>query len=271
MTPDIFVQILNGVVGLGVSPIPIAAATEDRAVLDNLEIIGTGFFVTPDVLTNRHVVRAIAERQTKNALPWTQLLVVSVSQASATSTCTVAITTWQARAFIGGPTVHTQDDVEADLGFVRIDRKDTWPTAVKPLEVVDERQRPVTLVVGEPVAICGYPYGSDTMQDALGKGQIVRWGPILHRGYISAHSQAGSFPEVLMDVRIAPGMSGSPIFRPDTGQVIGIVCRGIGNPGGIGSVIGVGQVVTRVFLDFLLDKVREDLYGPPGRAFRVDL
>ncbi len=56
--------------------------------------------------------------------------------------------------------------------------------------------------------------------------RVYRWGPVLQQGYISAVSpfeKANPPNEILLDARIAGGMSGAPVFRPSDGTVIGIV------------------------------------------------
>lgn len=74
----------------------------------------------------------------------------------------------------------------------------------------------------EEVAICGYPYGTDMLKHGA---RIYRWGPVIQQGSISAISPfdgAASPDELLLDVRTAGGMSGAPIFRPSSGDVVGI-------------------------------------------------
>ena len=74
----------------------------------------------------------------------------------------------------------------------------------------------------EEVAICGYPYGTSMLERDL---HIYRWGPVIQQGSISAISPFDGTTnpdEILLDVRTAGGMSGSPIIRPVNGEVIGI-------------------------------------------------
>jgi hypothetical protein len=74
----------------------------------------------------------------------------------------------------------------------------------------------------EEVAICGYPYGTAMLKRDT---KIYRWGPVIQQGSISAISPfdgAVNPDEILLDIRTADGMSGAPIFRPSSGEVIGI-------------------------------------------------
>jgi hypothetical protein len=60
-------------------------------------------------------------------------------------------------------------------------------------------------------------------------GKVYRWGPVVQQGHVSAVSPFDGVPdgylpsEVLLDIRISGGMSGSPILRPADGRVVGIV------------------------------------------------
>lgn len=82
------------------------------------------------------------------------------------------------------------------------------------------------LRVTEEVAVCGYPYGEAMLQRDR---KVYRWGPVVQQGHVSAVSPFDGVPdnylpnELLLDVRIAGGMSGGPILRPRDGRVVGIV------------------------------------------------
>ena len=78
------------------------------------------------------------------------------------------------------------------------------------------------LILAEDVAVCGYPYGTAMLKR---DNRIDRWGPVIQQGSISAISPFDGVEkpdEILLDVRTAGGMSGAPIFRPLSGEVIGI-------------------------------------------------
>jgi hypothetical protein len=56
--------------------------------------------------------------------------------------------------------------------------------------------------------------------------RVYRWGPVVQQGHISAISpfdNASRPEEMLLDVRVAGGMSGAPIFLPDDAAVVGII------------------------------------------------
>lgn len=84
------------------------------------------------------------------------------------------------------------------------------------------------VVTGAAVAICGYPLGDEL----LTKAGLWRFGPVVHAGIISAVSpydaaEPRSLTTFLTDINTAPGMSGSPVFLPDSGLVIGLHYAGV--------------------------------------------
>jgi hypothetical protein len=83
-----------------------------------------------------------------------------------------------------------------------------------------------SLSVTEPIAVCGYAYGTSMLAP---NGTVRRFGPVVNQGYISSISPfdvSSRIDELLLDVRTAGGMSGSPVFRPADGTVLGIIYGG---------------------------------------------
>ena len=79
-----------------------------------------------------------------------------------------------------------------------------------------------TVTVSEEVFICGYPYGNMLLEP---RGKPYRFGPVVQQGYVSGLAPfAGTDApqEILLDVRTADKMSGSPVVRSQNGDVIGI-------------------------------------------------
>jgi hypothetical protein len=90
---------------------------------------------------------------------------------------------------------------------------------ISPLDIVSS----FDLHVSDEIAVCGYPYGTSMLKKGA---KVYRWGPVIQRGFISAISPFDTTTEpneLLLDVRIADGMSGAPIFKPSNGEVIGIL------------------------------------------------
>ena len=84
------------------------------------------------------------------------------------------------------------------------------------------------VVAGADVAICGFPLGDEI----LIRGGLWRFGPVVHAGIISAVSPYDAatprnITSFLTDINTAGGMSGSPVFRSDTGRVVGLHFGGV--------------------------------------------
>jgi len=110
-----------------------------------------------------------------------------------------------------------------DVGLLSIRRADDdalpSPVALGNLDDV---------VTGAAVAICGYPLGDEL----LIRGGLWRFGSVVHAGIISAVSpydtvKSRSLTTFLTDVNTASGMSGSPVFLPDSGRVVGVHYAGV--------------------------------------------
>jgi hypothetical protein len=85
---------------------------------------------------------------------------------------------------------------------------------------------PRSIRVSEEIAVLGYPHGNTLLEK---NGRTHRWGPLLQQGWISGISPfdgLGVPNEFLLDVRGAAGISGSPVFRPSTGKVCGVLHSG---------------------------------------------
>jgi hypothetical protein len=111
-----------------------------------------------------------------------------------------------------------------DIGFIDFNRPTNDPefAQVTPLVPADPWQVTVT----EEVAACGYPYGTAMLQRS--SGRIYRFGPVIQQGYVAAMAPYDSATptELLLDLRTAGGMSGSPVFRPSDARLLGIVYAG---------------------------------------------
>lgn len=112
---------------------------------------------------------------------------------------------------------------EIDAGFINFNRgPEEQFKGINPLSIQSDWQLRVT----ESIAVCGYPYGHAMLQRDK---KVYRWGPVVQQGYISAVSPfdiAAAPNEILLDVMVAGGMSGTPIFRTVDGKVIGILHSG---------------------------------------------
>lgn len=202
-------HVRNGVCAVGYSTVsPKRLAAEFASPY--FKVLGTGFLVRDaTVITNRHVLQAIQFHQADKGLPDDQIVAQFVYPTQSgwqTANCHIEYQAW-----LG----------EVDIGFLDI-RRATSPEfeQCKPL-AFDDLAR---LTVGNPIALFGYPYGTEMLTKDL---KMFRFGPVMQQGFISAiapfHSvDPTEINEILLDVRTAGGMSGAPVFWPHTGKVFGI-------------------------------------------------
>jgi S1-C subfamily serine protease len=124
---------------------------------------------------------------------------------------------------------------EADLAIVKVNIREGVPT------VQGISARPDTLKQGDPVAVIGFPFGTDLPMTNAGRSQTIA----------RTSFTAGSISKVLSDlIQLdgygAQGSSGSPIFDR-TGQVVSILYGG--EPGSEGRI--VLSVPSTIALEFL--------------------
>ena len=206
--PEVLDQIRHGVCGVGYATVPLEQLRSDPT-RPYFKTLGTGFLVEADlVMTNRHVIQGLYARQAELGFPDTQFAAVFVYP--------VAPGKWaqQFCRLLGVGTLTERH--EQDVGFLRLR---THVEPCKPLRMQDGCK----FMVGEPVGVCGYAYGFELLHD---KARVRRFGPVVHQGTVSAvspYDHAHEPDEILLDVRVVGGMSGSPVFRMGEGTVIGLV------------------------------------------------
>ncbi|HYT16862.1 MAG TPA: serine protease [Thermoplasmata archaeon] len=176
-----------------------------------LKVVGTGFLVRETtVITNRHVIEGLHSAQTDLGFPDDQKLLLFVFPAGAGE--------WHT-AFCFANQTSISEDPRVDVGFIELSRRpEPQFEQCKPLSA----RGFMTLSVGQPIAAWGYAYGTEMLTK---DGRTYRFGPVLQQGHVSALSpfdKAGVIDEVLLDLRGAPGMSGSPVFQHD-GNVVGMI------------------------------------------------
>jgi S1-C subfamily serine protease len=211
MNYDIITQLHLSTCAVGYCTVPIEQYVAD-ANQPTFMVVGTGFMVANAlVMTNRHVIQGLLEIQAKLGFPDDQRVLLFVQPTTPGR--------WKIHV-VGVLATAVVTHAEVDVGMISILR----PTAEAFGEVIPlAPQTETDYRVGEPVAICGYPFGSAMLQR---EGKVYRWGPVLQQGYISAISpftNTNKPSELLLDIRIAGGMSGSAVARSSDGKVIGIV------------------------------------------------
>ncbi len=182
--------------------------------LSDFTIYGTGFLIDElHVLTNRHVGQALegatADPGKQNHFP---SLHFELHEGDNIRFINVPV---EDRVFIetGGP----------DLCLMRMSVSiSAKHPSFMPLEI----QTMSSVGVGSPIATLGYPLGAELLRsESRGGSGVYRYGPVLQQGFVSAIAPFDGVEGVrryLLDIRTANGMSGSPVFCPISGTVVGI-------------------------------------------------
>jgi hypothetical protein len=211
-----------------------------------MKIIGTGFLVHPQVImTNRHVIRDVNQFVSNTNLP-KERVCVSFLRPQAQNSAQFQVVFVQAMMPIETPQ-------EIDIGFLVLVGPMREPTPV-------EFEEFFSAEVGDECAVAGYPYGEGLHRRP--SGAVYRIGPVLQRGHVSAiapYDNTARIDRVLLDVRTDKGMSGSPIFDPNTGRVFAI--HDSGTEAEKKSVVAFGVPLSRpVVDDYISAALRAD--GP---------
>ncbi len=188
-------------------PLEQYASSDQRKPL--FDIVGSGFVVAPErVLTCKHVISDLVSQMRKKKLSSDRAQLEFV-YASGNRGWTTAFRRFR----------EVWSDKKFDLAFLAF-QLDSMPEFIAPI-APDK----VELEVGDRIALCGYPHGTILLRDG---GRLMRFGPILQQGFISALSpyDRAEPNAILLDVRVGPAASGSPVFLPDSGEVVGILKSG---------------------------------------------
>ena len=199
-------QIRNGVCAVGYVTVPLQEYAKDPK-RPFFKVQGTGFLVRGNiVVTNRHVIEKIRRDQRETGFPDDQTRFLFVYPIAPGKWNTAFCRFLYVTVFTGVDIALVELDPNTSLG----------PCSPLPLGNLS------SLSVTESLAVCGYPYGTSMLAPG---GTLRRFGPVVQQGYLSAVSPydvSSRIDELLLDVRTAGGMSGSPVFRPADGSVIGI-------------------------------------------------
>jgi len=188
-------------------------------------ILGTGFIVDDGlVATNDHIVKRIDSQPKPPNAPaeeWPVMCLMFIEM----NECDFAIVPLN----VLGKMIITAHDPQGawygdnipDLGFIRVKAKGM---PVLPLQTDWH-----VLQEGMELATAGFPMGRDTL---TAPGYLHHFGPTLQKGILSAllpfpKSRPHAF---ILNVVSQGGQSGSPIFHPETGEVVGILYAGLEEP-----------------------------------------
>jgi hypothetical protein len=174
------------------------------------------------VLTCAHVIDDLNQEMRKKRIPPEQRTVQFVYS--------LASGNWRkaTRPFTEGARLKQADFALIDLIGA--------PIPVEPVIVADANYVPA---VGDAIAVCGYAHGSILLR--RGK-KITRFGPLLLPGAVAALSPFDvARPDlILLSVVAARCASGSPVFHPETGHVIGVLVEG---QEGKGAVVSAARAI----------------------------
>ncbi len=194
----------------------------DEAMPEFPPIFGTGFIVEEGIVaTNDHVVKAFSRLPKPKDCPpdlWpVQCLLWHFIPGKGMATVKLDVLgvlsishMEHGKVYYGPP--------KADVAFVHVKMKGLPRANVKyNLEQIKE---------GREIATAGFPMGTDTL---TAPGYLHQLTPTLQKGIISA---VLPFPcesphSLMINVMTQGGASGSPVFLPETGDVIGILYGGL--------------------------------------------
>jgi len=185
------------------------------------QIIGTGYIVREDgiIFTNQHVINAFKKLPKRKGAPedeWPALaLLFHFIPGKGTVLVPMDIkAVLLPESHEGG--VHYGPKVP-DIGIIRVD------VAGLPTVKIAEK---FNLDEGDEIAFCGFPMGTRTLK---APGWIHQITPTLQQGILSAilPMVCDNPHAILIDIQTEGGSSGSPIFNPETGEVVAMLYAGL--------------------------------------------
>ena len=211
-------------------PVVVPRGPKERPQM--FPIIGTGVIIGDGlVVTNAHVIDALVKLPRPSDFPADKFPFV--------------VTLFHAVKPGDNPAITVESVAEVSLEVIGVFRVDGLvPTSegcyhgpekpdfnivrvkAKGLPRVELEPNPHKLIEGIEVGTIGYPMGTEAL---MAPGWVHQFGPFLQRGIISAvlPTRCKAPHSFVINLLSMGGASGSPVFRADSGHVIGILNAGL--------------------------------------------
>jgi hypothetical protein len=206
-------NVRNSIVGIAPHYFPT-----DKPAPDFPEIFGTGFVIREDgiIATNNHVVEYLRSDKIYRPAETPEddlgcIAVMFAMNEDAQTYVNLRILSYAiVSEFIPAKVYYGPE--HPDIAFIQVHAKGL-PTLELDEDIPDE---------GTEVATAGYPMGTGLLRIP---GYIHQATPTLQRGIVSAILpwQSPNPHAFILNVMAQGGVSGSPVFLPDTGKVVGIL------------------------------------------------
>jgi V8-like Glu-specific endopeptidase len=242
-------------------PVPVEIYRQDKS-RTALNIVGTGFLVrSTTVITNRHVLQAIEDYQATLGVTDDELFALFCYPTTTGLREVYCSIKQYSHLQHRSPEEHEK----LDIGFIDVVLPEVaeseFQDHCQPLEFVDR----CVPDIGEPIAVCGYPYGAEALRKE--SHRFYRFGPVLQHGHVSAvapfhNARPEAIEELLLDIRTAGGMSGAPVVRQSDGLALGV------HWGGFEATMALAVPIDKTRLSKWLrghDQSLSDPRGPTGK------
>jgi S1-C subfamily serine protease len=220
------------------------------------EIIGTGFIVRENgiIVTNDHVLKAFQNVYKPSNIDKTDLGVFALLYHSTDvgyyEIPLHIIGIGSIKEFNPGPFYFGPK--KPDLAFVQVKAK-----GLPSIEIDSETE----ICEGLELATAGFPMGTDAL---TAPGYIHQMTPTLQKGIISSvlPYQCKNYHAFTINVMVQGGASGSPVFLPDNGKIVGVLYGSLNDVGITKSKelyrlpTNISYVVPAKFIQSLLNDIK---------------